>query len=199
MTDQPAAAASATAVPPTAVSPAERRSALAAMAAIISGAIITLTPLLAGGIFSLDPVRRKRTRFLGADADGYLPVIELALLPADGTPVRQVIKADIKDAWNIFKGRTLGTVYLRQVAGATPPVIAFNDTCPHLGCKVNYQASAHHFFCPCHASTFDLDGTKINKIPPRNLDSLEVKVQDGKVWVKYQDFKGGIEHKEAIG
>lgn len=198
MTDQPSAAPSVTAAPPT-VSPAERRGALAAIAAIISGAIVALTPLFAGGIFSLDPIRRKRTRFLGADADGYLPVAKLSDLPADGTPVRFVIKADIIDAWNLFKNRTLGTIYLRQVSAATPPVIAFNDTCPHLGCKVNYQASAHHFFCPCHASTFDLDGAKINKIPPRNLDSLDVKIEDGKVWVKYQDFKGGIEHKEAIG
>lgn len=200
MTDQPSAAALASAAPKPAVSPAERRGMLAAIAAIVSGAVLTLTPLLAGGIFSLDPIMRKRTRFLGADADGYLPVVTLDKLPADGTPVRFVIKADIIDAWNLFKQRTLGTVYLRQVPAATPPVIAFNDTCPHLGCKVNYQASAHEFFCPCHASTFGLDGSKINKIPPRNLDSLDVKIDaDGKVWVKYQDFKGGIEHKEAIG
>jgi Rieske Fe-S protein len=199
MTDQPAAAAS-TAAPMTTPSPAERRGALAAIAAIISGAIVTLTPLLAGGVFSLDPVNRKRGRFRGADADGYLEVTDLSNLPDDGTPVRFPIKADIIDAWNLFKHQTLGTIYLRRVSAATPPVIAFNDTCPHLGCKVNYKASAHEFFCPCHASTFELDGTKINSTPPRNLDALDVKVDaKGKVWVKYQDFKGGIEEKKAIG
>lgn len=199
MTDQPAATAFAAAAPPSAKSPSERRGVLAAIAAILSGAVVTLTPLLAGGIFSLDPVNRRRTRFRGADSEGYLPVAPLSLLPKDGTPVRFEVKADIIDAWNLFKNQTLGTIYLRQIGSASTPVIAFNDTCPHLGCKVSYQASAHEFFCPCHASTFDLEGKKINKTPPRNLDSLDVKIQDGTVWVKYQDFKGGIEHKKAIG
>lgn len=200
MTDQPSAAAFAPPVPMPATSPAERRGVLAAIAAVIAGAIATLVPLFAGGKFAFDPLSRKRQRFSGADADGYLFVADLSELPANGTPVRFPVKADLVDAWNILKGRTLGTVYLRQVPAARPPVIAFNDTCPHLGCKVNYQASAQHFFCPCHASTFDLEGHKINKTPPRNLDALDVKIDDdGKVWVKYQDFKGGIEHKEAIG
>jgi Rieske Fe-S protein len=74
-------------------------------------------------------------------------------------------------------------------------IYRLHDVCPHLGCKVNYQPSEAHFHCPCHASTFGLDGVKINKIPPRDLDHLETKVQHGKVWVKYQDFRGGVAEK----
>lgn len=195
MTEQPS-----TAAPVPAVTPPQRRGFLAAATAIVSGAVITLTPLFAGGIFAFDPLCRKRDRYLGADAEGFLPVPRATLgdLPADGTPKRYVIKADLIDAWNLFKDRTLGTIYLRNVGGT---VIAFNDTCPHLGCKVNYQSSTKSYYCPCHASAFTLDGKATNKIPPRDMDSLAVKTDPatGQIWVKYQDFKGGEHQKKAIG
>ena len=191
MKDQPPARdpVAAAAAPPT----PKRRGFMAALAAIVTGGVITLTPLVAGAVFSLDPLRRKRAKFLGANQNGFLRVTELNKLPADGAPERFTIKADLIDAWNLFKDRTIGTIYLRKVGDN---VLAFTDVCPHLGCKINYQSSSHHFFCPCHASTFDLDGTKINQIPPRNMDSLDVKVDpDGSVWVKYEDFRGGVEEK----
>ncbi len=191
MTEQPKTSAAA----PDATPP-ERRGFLTGLAALITGGVISLAPVVAGGIFSLDPLRRKRSRFLGGDPEGFLPVTKLADLPEDGTPMRFVITADVIDAWNLFKDRTLGTVWLRKI-GET--VIAFNDVCPHLGCKVNYQSSTKSFYCPCHASAFDLDGQKTNKTPPRNMDDLKVKVQDGEIWVKYQDFKGGVHEKKAIG
>lgn len=188
MKEQPPARGSAAAV-----APPKRRGFLAGFAALITGAVITLTPIVSGGIFALDPLLRKRTKFLGADENGFLRVTELSKLPDGGAPERFTIKADLVDAWNLFKNRTIGTIYLRNVAGT---VLAFTDVCPHLGCKINYQSSSGHYFCPCHASTFNLDGEKINKIPPRNMDSLEVKVDpDGSVWVKYEDFRGGVEEK----
>lgn len=181
---------------PTTAEP-ERRGFFTSFVAVVCGAIVTLTPMGMGGLFALDPIRRKRAKYLGADTEGFFPVTKEAQLPDDGTPVRFTIKADQVDAWNLFKDRTIGTVYLRKIAGATNPVIAFTDVCPHLGCKISYQSSAHQYFCPCHASTFDLEGTKLNKIPPRNMDELETKVVDGQVWVKYQDFRGGIAERTA--
>lgn len=190
MTDQPT-----TSPTPTAPSgaTAERRGVLAGLIAILTGTVATLTPLCAGVMFALDPIRRPRAKFRGADADGYLPVTNLSELPVDGTPVKFTIQADLIDAWNLFKGRTIGSIYLRNVAGT---IIAFNDVCPHLGCKVNYQPSSQSYYCPCHASTFDLDGKKTNKIPPRNMDTLDTRVDDSqRVWVKYQDFRGAIAEK----
>ena len=78
-------------------------------------------------------------------------------------------------------------------------VIAFNDTCPHLGCKVEFQDASRSFLCPCHASAFTLDGEPTNKIPPRPLDKLEIKTDaNGDVWVKYQDYQCGIKKQEAV-
>ena len=133
----------------------------------------------------------------GGDEDGYLSVTRLDELPDDGTPLRFVLKADKVDAWNQFKDQTVGTVYLRKLPGNQ--IIAFNDTCPHLGCKVDYQESSGTFLCPCHASAFKLDGDRLNQIPPRSLDTLETKTDsDGKIWVKYQEFQCGVEKKGVV-
>ncbi len=176
----------------------KRRGFFSGLVAIVCGGIITLTPMGMGGLFALDPIRRKRSKYLGADADGFFSVTTLNELPADGMPVRFTIRAGKVDAWNLFKNQKIGSVYLRRIEGATNPVIAFNDVCPHLGCKVNYQSASQTYYCPCHASSFSLDGDKLNKIPPRGMDSLETKVDpDGKVWVKYQDFRGAIAEKVA--
>jgi Rieske Fe-S protein len=31
-------------------------------------------------------------------------------------------------------------------------------TCPHNGCRLNYNNSQDQFVCPCHASKFNLNG-----------------------------------------
>lgn len=183
--------------PATAPPSPPRRGFLAALGSIVIGGLITLTPLVSGVVFFLDPILRRRPNFKGGDAQGYLPVTTLKDLPDDGTPVRFGIVADKYDAWNLDKNKTIGSVYLRKMP--ENQVIAFNDTCPHLGCKVEYQAGNHSFLCPCHASAFQLDGAATNKIPPRGLDTLEAKTDaEGRVWVKYQEFQGGIEQKKEV-
>ena len=83
-------------------------------------------------------------------------------------------------------------------SGETTNVRTLYQRCPHLGCKIDYKASSGSYFCPCHASTFDLKGEKQNKIPPRGMDSLETRVTDGTVWVKYENFQGGIPEKTPV-
>lgn len=174
-----------------------RRGFLAAAGAIVIGAVVSLTPLVAGVAFFLDPILRRRANFKGANAEGFLSVTKLSDLPDDGTPLRFVLRADKIDAWNEFKDQSIGTVYIRKIGNQ---IVAFSDTCPHLGCKVDYQDGKKEFLCPCHASAFDLEGVPMNKIPPRSLDTLESQVDSaGHVWIKYQEFQCGVEKKGAVG
>ena len=174
----------------------ERRSFLAAAGSILVGGLVSLTPLVAGLGFFLDPLLRRRANFKGGDVDGFLAVAQLADLPDDGTPLSFALRADKIDAWNEFKDQSIGTVFLSKKPG--DQVIAFSDTCPHLGCKVDFQESSRSFLCPCHASTFTIDGMATNKIPPRGLDTLEIKTVDGRVWVKFQDFQCGNKDKKVV-
>lgn len=37
--------------------------------------------------------------------------------------------------------------------------VALSAVCTHAGCTVRYAAAAHDIACPCHGSTFALDGS----------------------------------------
>ncbi len=183
--------------PPTGTSPeahpiaAPRRGFLSFLAGAI-GAIVGLIPLGAGAVFFMDPILRKRT---GTDG-GLLRAADLSQLPEDGTPIRVTLRSDIVDAWTIYRDRVIGSIYVRLMPNGQ--VLVFNDTCTHLGCKVDYQPAEKRFFCPCHQSAFELDGKRQNQTPPRDLDKLEAEVKDGVVWVKYQNFRTATAKQEAI-
>jgi menaquinol-cytochrome c reductase iron-sulfur subunit len=74
-------------------------------------------------------------------------------------------------------------------------VVAYSPNCPHLGCGYRWFDAEKRFKCPCHASVFDIDGKLLSGPAPRSLDTLETKVEDGKVMVKYEVFQLGIAQK----
>lgn len=153
-----------------------------------------IVPLATGVVALLNPLRRS-----GESAD-FVKVANLAALPADGRPRRFSVVADHVDQWNRYE-RNLGAIYLRRVSDSD--ILAFNVVCPHLGCFVNYRSEGEdsHFHCPCHDSSFDVDGSiKSPKSPsPRPMDTLEVEVRnENEIWVKFQNFQTGIPEKKAI-
>jgi len=76
----------------------------------------------------------------------------------------------------------------------------FSCVCPHLGCTINYEDKAKLYVCPCHASSFTLDGERENQIPPRSMDPLEVRINSktNEVEVKYQSFRAGTSERKAV-
>ncbi len=63
-----------------------------------------------------------------------------------------------------FLGPGGGRYLLTRTEGG---VVAFSATCPHLGCKVHWEAAARRFFCPCHSGAFAADGSPIAG-PPKD-------------------------------
>lgn len=50
-------------------------------------------------------------------------------------------------------------VVARQQEGDTADAfVALSSICPHLGCKVHWEAANDRFFCPCHNGAFDAQG-----------------------------------------
>jgi len=174
-------------------SQSERRDFIVKAAAVGIGAATTAVPLLAGLATVLDPLRRRTA------ASGSVFVTTLSALPEDGTPQRFQIIADREDVWNKFPRVPVGAVYLRRVAGNK--VEALNVTCPHAGCPVEFKPSTNAFLCPCHDSTFNLDGSlaSASSPSPRAMDSLDVEVRNGsEVWVKFQNFEAGKTKKVPL-
>ena len=114
-------------------------------------------------------------------------------MPADGTPIAVSIRSDKTDAWNVYPDQSIGSVWLRK--DPQGKVLAFNTTCPHLGCYVDFRSGKRDFFCPCHTSTFDLNGKRQNAIPPRDMDSLAVDIRDDVIWIRFQNFRGATPEK----
>ena len=61
--------------------------------------------------------------------------------------------------------------------------LAVYQRCTHLGCSVEWEADGGRFFCPCHASSFDMVGNVQNPPAPRALDIFPVTIEDGQVLV----------------
>jgi Rieske Fe-S protein len=124
-------------------------------------------------------------------------VATIDALPSDGTPVQVPVIADLTDAWNCEPNQPVGAVYLRKVGGK---VTCFNAICPHAGCFVAYSTDRNVFQCPCHTSSFQLDGARNLPSPsPRDMDALkidEAKLKEGEVWVQFVNYYPGKEHQE---
>ena len=152
---------------------------------IAIGTLISIVPFAAGLAVYFDPLRKK-----AAGPGGAIRVASLSSLPEDGIPRKFAVLASKSDAWNKYPNVPVGAVYLRRREGK---IEALNTVCPHAGCFVDYAAEKGSFLCPCHNSTFALDGS-INdpKSPsPRGMDPLQVEVRGNDIFVVFQNFRAG--------
>lgn len=65
--------------------------------------------------------------------------------------------------------------------------LALSSVCPHLGCRVHWEANNDRFFCPCHNGAFDRSG-KATEGPPKaanqSLIQFPLKVENGMLFVE---------------
>ena len=74
-----------------------------------------------------------------------------------------------------------GRFYL--VRAADGGFLAVYRRCTHLGCTVSWEPEQNSFFCPCHASSFDIHGAVQNPPAPRALDTFPVRIEASEVVV----------------
>jgi Rieske Fe-S protein len=180
-----------------------RRGFLTQALTLLIGGIASLFPLALGVFAFFDPLRRRRghaprargTEASVADDEGYYTVARADALPTDGTPQFYQIIADRTDAWTFTPHQPIGAVYLRRDG---ENVIAYNVQCPHAGCTVDFDPVGREFDCPCHKSSFTLDGQRSADSPSaRDLDRLDVRVENDQVLVKYENYRTGTAQKIA--
>ncbi|WP_067823618.1 Rieske (2Fe-2S) protein [Nocardia inohanensis] len=90
----------------------------------------------------------------------------------DGTELART--ADVPVGGGLISG---DTVITQENAGEFK---AFSSTCTHLGCKVS-EVSAGLIKCPCHNSTFRLDGSVAGGPAPRALDGKTITVEGDRI------------------
>lgn len=165
------------------------------------GSVIVLVPLATGLVTFFSPLRRRGSQ----SKNDFVRVAYLDEIPADGTPRRFEVIADLWDKWTFNPDQPIGSVFLSRGNPSSDELRCFNTTCPHAGCSVRLadKGEEKEFKCPCHNSAFHLDGSVIQPTPsPRGLDTLSVEVRPGEngreeVWVRYENFYTGKTEKVA--
>lgn len=93
------------------------------------------------------------------------------------TPEEMVFRRTRVDGWKVTSEKATAWV----VKMSDKDVVAFGPQCTHLGCAYHWDEQNNNFLCPCHTSTFSLDGKVTAGPAPRPLDRYEVKVEGGKL------------------
>lgn len=171
----------------------DRRGFFAKVAAVVIGGIVAVFPFAAGLFVFFDPLRRQSA------ASEFVRVTSLAAVPDDGMPRLFQVVRDRADAWSRYLNEPIGAVYLRRADGK---VTAHNAECPHAGCYVAFAMEKKVFQCPCHDSSFQPSGERIDPLhcpSPRDLDPLEVEVRANdageEVWVRFESFLAGTSER----
>ena len=94
---------------------------------------------------------------------------------------RYVLHAEVRHGWQ--RRRVPLTVYIKDLYPDDP--IALLSTCTHLGCTVQWKPVDQKFKCPCHGGMYDPQGQVTAGPPPRPLQRLEVKIEEGVLFVRF--------------
>jgi nitrite reductase/ring-hydroxylating ferredoxin subunit len=105
------------------------------------------------------------------------------LIPNTGQWRTVAASADLTEGG--VQGFDLGTVvgFVSRTGGA---LRAVSGVCTHLGCRLALDAPARQLDCPCHTTSFALDGQLLRhqlRVPPPALPALEVRETHGAVQI----------------
>ena len=162
-----------------------RRSFFVKTTAFLSSLIgISLAIPLLGSVIS--PALKRRTQdWVSLGNVDQLPINEPQALDYTMT---------MKDGWQKSQV-TKGTWAVKRADGQ---VTVYSPICPTWGCGYRWDKKDQLFKCPCHGSVYDMEGTVKAGPAPRPLDALPSKVENGELFVMYQEFKSGLSKKVEL-
>ena len=131
--------------------------------------IISAALAIPAAIYLLIPGRKN-------EKEEWVEVFEVARLTATH-PEEVVFRRNRKDGWKVTNEKT--SAWVAMVS--EKEVVAYASQCTHLGCAFHWDDEKKNFLCPCHTSTFSLDGKVLDGPAPRPLDRYQVKVENGKL------------------
>jgi menaquinol-cytochrome c reductase iron-sulfur subunit len=134
----------------------------------LSGLITAALALPAVAYLMAPPRSRKN--------DGWMEAADAGSLPLN-SPEEVIFRRNRVDGWKVVSEKTSAWV----VKTGENQVVAFAPQCTHLGCAYHWDDRNHNFLCPCHTSTFALDGKVLTGPAPRPLDRYQTRIEGGKL------------------
>ena len=120
-------------------------------------------------------------------------VADMSSLP-EGRPVKINFFLRVDDAYR--HETAVHSVW--AVRHSPAEVTVYSPVCTHLGCYFKWDPATGHFECPCHGSVFSIDGKVLGGPAPRPLDILPSKIENGSLFVVWEQFKVGIPDKLQV-
>jgi menaquinol-cytochrome c reductase iron-sulfur subunit len=158
---------------------------LVAMGSACVGALLSV-PLVRFAIF---PLIRQTTD------TKWAPLGPLTDFSSLSDPAVRTIEIEQLDGWR--RAVSEKSVYITKDAQGQVQVLS--SVCPHLGCTVPWNREKKQFACPCHNASFSPDGARVAGPALRGMDTLESRIQDGQLQVRFQYFRQLVSTKEVIG
>lgn len=170
-----------------------RRSFLKTAVAAGIGGVAIAAPICGGAKMVLAPISQQ-----GASGKKY-PLAAVETITE--VPQKFDIVDSLHDAWMTTPHQVLGSIF---VVKSGDEYKAFSTVCPHAGCAISYGLQTNPntsnkenlFYCPCHAAYFAIDGTRLDQVAPRDMDSLQTTVENGMLYVSFSHFLCGITEKK---
>ncbi len=109
-------------------------------------------------------------------------------------PVKKLVTIEQRDGWR----RTIAQKPVYVSKDANGKLVVLSAVCTHLGCTIPWVEKEKKFICPCHLGVFSPEGKLLGGPPPRDMDRLETKVEDGVLKTQYQFFRQLTRNKEEL-
>ena len=140
-------------------------------AVYVLGAIMTLAMAIPTALYLLIPPRvRSRSGWIDAgDVSQLTP----------GVPVELSFQESRLDGWKVLTEKKTAWV----VKEPNNKIVAFGPQCTHLACAYHWEMDAGKFLCPCHGSSFALDGSVITGPAARPLDRYLTKIENNRLQI----------------
>lgn len=83
-------------------------------------------------------------------------------------------------------GYTVETVngYAYVIGGEGSSLRVLSPICTHMGCNVAWNGERERFLCPCHGGQYTAEGRNVAGPPPRPLDQLAHRVENGVLMIQ---------------
>jgi menaquinol-cytochrome c reductase iron-sulfur subunit len=154
---------------------------------------IGILPLLSGLVLGIPLIRALINSKDKITKQNWSRVSEVSSLP-DGKPVRLNFSTQTEDAY--LYQTAVSSVWV--VRNSPAEITVYSPVCPHLGCYYNWNPQNEHFECPCHNSVFSINGKVLAGPSPRPLDTLSSRIENGTLFVRWEQFKAGIPEKVPV-
>ena len=122
--------------------------------------------------------RRDAIRVIGSSALLVTILPELARAKKLALGLDKVEQLKQVGGWVTLKIKDQDVLFIRQ---SEEVILAFDPTCTHKKCTVDYDPDEKLIVCPCHGSTYDLEGKVLKGPAKKPLTEYQAELSKDKI------------------